>query len=46
MELIAADWFAMDPDVGAPGFVVMELVQDARNSVNEVNRWREATETR
>jgi hypothetical protein len=32
MELIAADWFAMDPDVGVPGFVVMELVQDARNS--------------
>ena len=28
----AADWFATDPDVGVPGFVVMELVQDARNS--------------
>ena len=28
----AADWFATDPDVGIPGFVVMELVQDARNS--------------
>lgn len=27
-----ADWFATDPDVGVPGFVVMELVQDARNS--------------
>ena len=25
----AADWFATDPDVGVPGFVVMELVQDA-----------------
>jgi predicted nucleic acid-binding protein len=28
----AAEWFAIDPDVGIPGFVVMELVQDARNS--------------
>lgn len=28
----AADWFATDRDVGIPGFVVMELVQDARNS--------------
>ena len=28
----AADWFATDPDVGVPGFVVMELVQDDRNS--------------
>lgn len=28
----AADWFTTDPDVGVPGFVVMELVQDARNS--------------
>jgi predicted nucleic acid-binding protein len=28
----AADWFATDPEVGVPGFVVMELVQDARNS--------------
>lgn len=28
----AADWFVTDPDVGVPGFVVMELVQDARNS--------------
>ena len=28
----AADWFATDPDVGVPGFVVMELAQDARNS--------------
>ena len=28
----AADWFATDPDVGVPGFLVMELVQDARNS--------------
>jgi predicted nucleic acid-binding protein len=28
----AADWFATDPDVGILGFVVMELVQDARNS--------------
>ena len=27
-----ADWFATDRDVGIPGFVVMELVQDARNS--------------
>lgn len=23
----AADWFATDPDVGVPGFVVMEFVQ-------------------
>jgi len=28
----AVDWFATDRDVGVPGFVVMELVQDARNS--------------
>ena len=28
----AADWFATDPDFGIPGFVVMELVQDARNA--------------
>lgn len=28
----AADWFATDRDVGVPGFVVMELVQDARNA--------------
>ena len=28
----AADRFATDRDVGIPGFVVMELVQDARNS--------------
>ena len=29
---VAADWFAAERDVGVPGFVVMELVQDARNS--------------
>lgn len=28
----AVDWFSMDRDVGVPGFVVMELVQDARNA--------------
>ena len=28
---LAADWFATDPDVGVSGFVVMDLVQDARN---------------
>lgn len=28
----AADWFSIDRDVGVPGFVVMELVQDARNA--------------
>lgn len=28
----AEDWFATDREVGVPGFVVMELVQDARNS--------------
>lgn len=28
----AEEWFAMDREVGVPGFVVMELVQDARNS--------------
>jgi len=28
----AVDWFATDPDFGIPGFVVMELVQDARNA--------------
>ena len=43
----AADWFATGPDVGVPGFVVMELVQDARNS-DEVQkaRRRETPETR
>jgi predicted nucleic acid-binding protein len=28
----AEDWFATHREVGVPGFVVMELVQDARNS--------------
>lgn len=28
----AEEWFAADRDVGVPGFVVMELVQDARNA--------------
>ena len=28
----ALEWFATDREVGVPGFVVMELVQDARNS--------------
>lgn len=33
----AEEWFAIDREVGVPGFVVMELVQDARNS-DEVRR--------
>jgi predicted nucleic acid-binding protein len=28
----AEEWFATDREIGVPGFVVMELVQDARNS--------------
>ena len=28
----AEEWFATDRDIAVPGFVVMELVQDARNS--------------
>ena len=28
----AEEWFATDREIGVPGFVVMELVQYARNS--------------